>query len=95
MNDEIKKVLNKLISNGYQAYIVGGYVRDYILGIYTNDVDISTDAKPNELMNMFDNTYDNTYGGITFSKGEYVYDITTFREEKKYNKRKPVEFSYV
>ena len=95
MNDEIKKILNKLISNGYQAYIVGGYVRDYILGIYTNDVDISTDAKPKELMNMFDNTYDNTYGGITFSKGEYVYDITTFREEKKYNKRKPVEFSYV
>jgi tRNA nucleotidyltransferase (CCA-adding enzyme) len=95
VNNDIKRVLNKLTSNGYQAYIVGGYVRDYILGIHTDDVDICTDAKPNELLNIFDNTFDNSYGGITFTKGEYEFDITTFREEIKYDNRRPVEFNYI
>ncbi|MCR4581206.1 MAG: CCA tRNA nucleotidyltransferase, partial [Bacilli bacterium] len=44
MNDEIKNILNKIIETGYQAYVVGGYVRDYLLGIESFDVDIATNA---------------------------------------------------
>ena len=95
MNDEIKNVLNKLLDKGYQAYVVGGYVRDYLMGVESFDVDIATDALPNELMNIFDNISDNTLGGITLQIGDYTYDITTFREEKKYVDRKPIEYNYI
>ena len=42
MNEDIKKVLKKIIDNGYEAYLVGGYVRDYLLGNISYDVDIAT-----------------------------------------------------
>ena len=95
MNDEIKSVLNKLIDKGYQAYVVGGYVRDHLMGVESFDVDIATDALPNELVNIYDNIKDNTLGGITLVIGNYTYDITTFREEIKYAERKPIEFNYI
>ena len=95
MNDEIKSVLNKLIDKGYEAYIVGGYVRDHLMGVESFDVDIATNALPNELVNIFDNIKDNNLGGITLVIGNYTYDITTFREEIKYESRKPVEFNYI
>lgn len=95
MNDEIKSVLNVLIDNGYQAYVVGGYIRDYLMGVESFDVDIATDALPNELTNLYDNIHSNTLGGITIIIGDYTYDITTFREEIKYESRKPVEFNYI
>ena len=44
MNNEIKKVLFKLEKSGFEAYVVGGYVRDYLLGIESFDVDICTNA---------------------------------------------------
>ena len=95
MNEDIQKVLNKIIDKGYQAYVVGGYVRDYLMGNISYDVDIATNALPNELNNIFDNISDTTLGGITLNIGEYTYDITTFREEKKYEGRKPIEFNYI
>ena len=95
MNEDIKKVLNKLIDEGYQAYIVGGYVRDYLLKVNSFDVDIATNAKPNVLMDIFPNASSNNYGGITFKLGDYTYDITTFRKELSYEDRRPNEFVYV
>ena len=44
MNNSIKKILNKLEKNGFEAYVVGGYVRDYLLNITSYDVDICTNA---------------------------------------------------
>ena len=49
------EIINKLCSNGYEAYIVGGYVRDEVLGIKSNDVDITTNAKPKEIKKIFPN----------------------------------------
>ena len=46
------KILNKIYDYGYVAYIVGGYVRDELLGIETNDIDITTNATPMELKNI-------------------------------------------
>ena len=48
---EVLKILNE---NGYEAYLVGGFVRDYLLGIESTDLDITTDATPKELSKLFD-----------------------------------------
>ena len=53
MYESAIKILNILENNGYKAYIVGGYVRDKILGIESNDIDIITNAKPDELNKIF------------------------------------------
>ena len=49
------EVIKILENHGYSAYIVGGYVRDYLLGIETMDVDICTNAKPKEIMDILKN----------------------------------------
>ena len=55
MNKEILSVLNKIENNGFVAYIVGGYVRDYLLKLPLTDVDIITNATPKDLSEIFDN----------------------------------------
>lgn len=97
MNNKIKNILNKFIENGYEAYIVGGFVRDYLLGICSYDIDISTNATPKEVKELFDlgNSNDENYGHVYFKDSLYNYDITTFRREIKYENRKPVEFEYI
>ena len=49
----MKEILNKLYENGYEAYIVGGFVRDYLLGIESNDIDISTNAPIDVIKKLF------------------------------------------
>ena len=49
----MKEILDKLINNGYEAYIVGGYVRDYLLSLESNDIDICTNATIDEIINIF------------------------------------------
>ena len=86
---EILEILNK---NGYEAYIVGGFVRDYLLGISSNDVDICTNAPIEEIMRIFKNrgkAYEQYYSYHN-EEGDMTYDITTYREELKYKKNKPV-----
>ena len=52
MEEIALEVLNKIFDYGYEAYIVGGFVRDKLLGIESNDVDITTNATPMELKNI-------------------------------------------
>ena len=47
-------VINKIKENGFEAYFVGGFVRDYLLGLDYNDIDIATSALPKELKNFFE-----------------------------------------
>lgn len=96
MNYKIKNVLLKLIDRGFEAYLVGGFVRDYILGIESFDVDISTNALPKDVMDIFDlnNSNDENYGSVHFKDSLYNYDITTFRKEFNYSNRKPVDMEY-
>ena len=49
------ELLKKFEDNGYKAYIVGGFVRDYILGIKSVDIDIATSATPKEIQSIFKN----------------------------------------
>ncbi len=97
MNMRIKKVLSKLEDNGYDAYVVGGYVRDYLLGIESFDVDVSTSAKPKEIKEIFELSggCDDTYGRICLKDNLYNYDITTFRRDIKYLGRKPINYDFI
>ena len=59
MEKNIKKILETLDSEGYQAYLVGGYVRDYLLGIASFDVDIATNALPKDIHRIFNSSKSN------------------------------------
>lgn len=97
VNDKIKNILNKLQDNGFTAFVVGGFVRDYLLGNETYDVDIATSAKPKDVRDIFDlnNANDDNYGSILIKDKLYNYDITTYRKELKYENRRPVEYEFV
>ena len=98
MDKIIYNVLETLEKNGYESYVIGGYVRDKILGISTMDIDITTKAKPKEVLNIFKG-YDvklHDYGNVSFKCDNYKFDITTFRKDVKYiNNRKPEKIVYI
>ena len=92
------EVLNKFSLNGYLAYIVGGYPRDSLLGINTKDIDICTNAKPVEIMKLFDTEAisDIKYGSVKVIYKNFKFDVTTFRKDIKYeDNRKPVKIKYI
>ena len=94
----VNEVLSRIEENGFEAYIVGGYVRDFILGIDSTDVDICTNARVKELLDIFDDTNatSNEYGSVKINSNNYRIDITTYRKDVKYNgDRKKVEIEYV
>ena len=97
MNNKIKNVLLKLENAGFKAYVVGGFVRDYLLGNPSFDVDISTDAYPTDVRKIFNlsEVSDENYGRIYYKDYKYNYDITTFRSEEKYENRKPIKYDYI
>lgn len=94
MEKNIKKILETLNKNNYQAYLVGGYVRDFLLGINSFDVDIATDALPKDVLKIFNSSKSN-YGSVNFLMGKYNVDITTFREDLNYINRKPSTVNYI
>lgn len=92
------KLISKIEDKGFSAYIVGGFVRDYILGLNSNDIDICTNAQPVDIRNIFKNAClpNEAYGSITVVLRNIRFEITTFRREITYlNNRKPVEFEYI
>ena len=96
MYESAIKILNILENNGYKSYIVGGYVRDKILGIESNDIDIITNAKPDELNKIFNKECSNNYGCIILPYNGYNFEITTFRKEYyKDNDRRPYKIEYI
>ena len=98
MYNRALEVLNILFDKGYLAYIVGGYPRDMVLGIKSNDIDICTNATPKEIIDIFDteNISDTSYGSVRVGYKSYHFDMTTFRKDIKYeNNRKPVKVKYI
>lgn len=91
---ELLKYIN---SKGFNAYIVGGFVRDYLLGIDSPDIDITTDATPMELSSIFDDiTVNNDYGSIIVNYNNKRFEITTFRKESNYkDNRHPSKITYI
>ncbi|MBI2450340.1 MAG: HD domain-containing protein [Candidatus Nealsonbacteria bacterium] len=98
---EVKSVIAKLKKKGYEAYIVGGCVRDFLRGVEPKDWDITTNAKPEEIRKTFARSfYENKFLTVTVqtaSKDPTLKEIevTTYRSEAKYtDKRHPDEVKY-
>ncbi len=90
------EVLKKLKQNGYLAFIVGGAVRDHLLGIKPNDIDITTSATPDEVTKLF-KSYPTglKFGSVTISYKNKKYEVTTFRCDFNYlDSRRPEHISY-
>ena len=89
----MKEIVNELIKNGYEAYVVGGYVRDFLLGINSTDIDICTNASVEEVSKIFKDKGKVFKDFMSFHMEEngYTYNITTYRKEGKYKKNKPIE----
>ena len=97
MDRTIYKILKKLNNNTNEAYIVGGYVRDKILNITSNDIDICTNMLPKDVINVLNldkKTKDN-FGSINIKTKKYNIDITTYRKEKNYKNHTPKSIEYV
>ncbi len=98
MNETALKVLNKINSFGYKAYIVGGYPRDIYLGRNSIDIDICTSATPKQLKEIFKDSIlsKQEYGSVTLIYEKVTFEITTFRKEIKYqDNRFPVKIKYI
>ncbi len=99
---EVLAICQKLSQSGFQAYLVGGCVRDLLLKRKPKDWDITTNAKPEDILEIFGDVafYENKFGTVgvkTNSEDESlkVIEITTFRLEGKYSDfRRPDEVTF-
>lgn len=80
-----KHIVDVLTKAGYQAYAVGGSVRDVLMGHPTHGWDFTTNATPEEILKLFpDSFYDNQFGTVGIKMPEDIYEVTTYRSEKGY-----------
>lgn len=92
--DEVKSIAETLEKAGYQAYLVGGCVRDLLLNREAKDWDVATNATPDKIQKLFeDSVYENDFGtvGVKTESADpklKVIEVTTFREEGKYTDRR-------
>ncbi|MBC2576533.1 CCA tRNA nucleotidyltransferase [Peptostreptococcus canis] len=93
-----KYIIEKIIESGFEAFIVGGCVRDSIMGRKPNDWDITTSAKPQDIMSIFKKTIPTgiAHGTVTVMIDKVGYEVTTYRIDGEYSDmRRPesVKFS--
>ena len=98
MPANVRLIIDKLMERGYEAYIVGGCVRDSMLGKEPDDWDITTSAQPCEIKRVFSRTVDTgiAHGTITVLIGGTGTEVTTYRIDGEYeDNRHPtsVEFT--
>ena len=95
--DKVKKIIDTLQTNGYEAYAVGGCVRDSILGRIPDDWDITTSATPMETKELFQRTFDTgiEHGTITVLIDKDAFEVTTYRVDGEYeDSRHPSEVTF-
>lgn len=92
----VSEVLQNLRAHGYEAYAVGGCVRDALLSRATRDWDIATNAKPEHIQKVFPKSvYENQYGTVTVLSGGMEIQVTTYRVDEVYSdKRHPNDVRY-
>lgn len=90
------EIVKTLTAFTYQAYLVGGVVRDYLMNNDFNDIDIATNATPEQVQELFPNVrMDYAHLGFVTLKEEGVtFEISTFREEVYDKPRKPSKIYY-
>ena len=88
--EEVCRVVDVLHEAGYEAYPVGGCVRDLLRGVAPKDWDVATSAKPEEILRLFpESFYENAFLTVTVKTGSddpvlAEVEVTTFRAEGKY-----------
>lgn len=95
--DKVHKIIETLEAAGYEAYAVGGCVRDSILGREPNDWDITTSAKPDETKRLFARTIDTgiKHGTVTVMLDKEGFEVTTYRIDGVYeDSRHPKEVTF-
>lgn len=94
---KVSNIIQTLESAGYEAYAVGGCVRDSLLGRRPQDWDITTSAKPKEVKGLFSHTIDTgiQHGTVTVMMGREGFEVTTYRIDGEYeDARHPKEVIY-
>ncbi|HBU80082.1 MAG TPA: CCA tRNA nucleotidyltransferase [Paenibacillus sp.] len=98
MARQSEQVLRTLNDKGYNAYWVGGCVRDELLGRRVDDMDITTSASPEQVMELFANCIPTglQHGTVTVRSGGFYFEVTTFRTESEYkDNRRPAAVHFV
>lgn len=96
----VEYVLSKLKENGYQAYVVGGAVRDFLMGMTPHDYDLTSDALPSQISDVFKDFYQEhsgeKHGTIRVIIDHKPIEITTFRCDEGYTDyRRPDNVEFV
>jgi putative nucleotidyltransferase with HDIG domain len=83
--EAVEKIIKKVESFGFEIYIVGGAVRDILMKKKVADWDFATNAKPQDILNIFPKAfYNNKFGTVGLAQDAEVYEITTYRSEGVY-----------
>ena len=95
--ERVDRIITILQNHGYEAYAVGGCVRDSVLGREPEDWDITTSATPEETKALFCKTFDTgiQHGTVTVLMGEEGFEVTTYRIDGEYeDSRHPKEVTF-
>jgi putative nucleotidyltransferase with HDIG domain len=83
--DSVRALMQRLWAHGHAAYVVGGSVRDAILGRPADDWDLATDARPDRLLAVFPGAvYENRFGTVAVREADQQHEVTTFRTDHDY-----------
>lgn len=95
--EKVNTIIGTLMEHGYEAYAVGGCVRDSILGREPEDWDITTSATPEQTKALFEKTFDTgiEHGTVTVLLDKDSFEVTTYRIDGKYeDSRHPSEVTF-
>ncbi len=97
--EDVEYIISKLLSEGFEAFVVGGAVRDFLLGNAPGDYDITTSALPSEVKDVFKNekTVDTgiKHGTVSVILNHKAYEVTTYRIDGEYlDARHPESVSF-
>jgi len=83
--ESVRSLMERLWAHGHAAYVVGGSVRDALLGRPAEDWDLATDARPDRLLAVFPGAvYENQFGTVAVRQADAVHEVTTFRTDHDY-----------
>lgn len=93
---DVERVVETLIADGFEAFVVGGCVRDALRGVDPQDWDVATSAKPEAIQKLFKRSlYTNRFGTVTVESGAHQIEVTTYRIEGDYaDHRRPEDVAF-
>ena len=81
----VRTIAGTLRDAGHEAYLVGGCVRDLLRGVEPADWDLTTDARPERIVDLFPGArYENRFGTVAIDEGGETYEVTTYRHDGPY-----------